>query len=582
MPISSRWSCEIPKCSLTTYLFESPTAVLDQEPLYIDSLNPEKFVSHHAYRSLVQRIASGLLAIGLRPGDRVLLFSGNNIFFPSFLNGIIAAGGVFTGANPSFTPREIEQHIRSSGPRFLVAHRNNSDVAREAAGNVGLDEGSVFTFDEGLDITADGKIVGWGDKSSPGLTRHWSDIVEKGYDGFVWRELRTDEELDTTAAINFSSGYAVPTTMTTGIPKGVQITHKNFVSNAHQIIYLRMQSDSVSNDTRWLGMLPMYHAYGQTYYATVAPKRRIRLYMLQKFDFGAFLMAIQRHKITSIAAVPPIMVALAKNPDVLKFDLGSVNRLGSGSAPLSREISREVEERVMRGRAGEERVNLKQGWGMTEATCSVTGFHPNDADEVGSVGELLPNCEGKVMDAETGTRELPPNTPGEVWVRAPNVTKGYYRNRAATEDTITLDGWLKTGDIGYHNEAGRWFIVDRKKELIKVKGNQVAPAELEGILLEHPSIADAAVIGIPHAEDERPRAYIVSKPGTAVTADEIREWVKKRAIRYKWITGGVVLIPAVPRNPVHHPSLSGKILRRELRDRAKTETSDSGNVAAKL
>lgn len=213
MPISSRWSCEIPKCSLTTYLFESPTTPLPKEPLYIDALNPNKFVSYYAYRSLVQRIASGLLALGLRPGDRVLLFSGNNIFFPSFLNGIIAAGGIFTGANPSFTPREIEQQIRSSGARFLVAHRDKSDIAREAMGNVGIDEGNIFIFDEGLDITADGEILGWGDKSSPGRTRHWSKIVENGYNGFVWQELKTDEELDTTAAINYSSGWVILTIM---------------------------------------------------------------------------------------------------------------------------------------------------------------------------------------------------------------------------------------------------------------------------------------------------------------------------------------------------------------------------------
>jgi len=213
MPISSRWSCEIPKCSLATYLFESPTAPLPKEPLFIDALNPNKFVSYYAYRSLVQRIASGLLALDLRPGDRVLLFSGNNVFYPSFLNGVIAAGGIFTGANPSFTLREIEQQIRSSGARFLVAHRDNSDIAREAMESVGLDEGNVFMFDEGLDITAAGEILGWGDKSSPGRTRHWSDIVENGYDGFVWQELKTDEELDTTAAINYSSGYVILTVM---------------------------------------------------------------------------------------------------------------------------------------------------------------------------------------------------------------------------------------------------------------------------------------------------------------------------------------------------------------------------------
>lgn len=158
-----------------------------------------------------------------------------------------------------------------------------------------------------------------------------------------------------------------------------------------------------------------------------------------------------------------------------------------------------------------------------------------------------------VVDAVDGKTELSVGVKGEIWVRAPNVMRGYYKNPKATAETITPDGWLKTGDIGYYTNEGKWFIVDRKKELIKVRGNQVAPAELEGILLEHPGITDAAVIGIPFADDERPRAYVVAKPEVTVTAEDVKDWVKERAAKYKWITGGVVFEKDIPRNPVRFP-----------------------------
>lgn len=177
-------------------------------------------------------------------------------------------------------------------------------------------------------------------------------------------------------------------------------------------------------------------------------------------------------------------------------------------------------------------------------------FHPEDRDETGSIGELNPNCEGMVVDPIDGVTELPVGVKGEIWIRAPNVMRGYYKNPKATAETLTHDGWLRTGDIGYYNNEGKWFIIDRKKELIKVKGNQVAPAELEGVLLEHPGIADAAVIGIPFAEDERPRAYVVVRPGAIITAEDVKDWVKARAIKYKWITGGVVFEKDIPRNLV--------------------------------
>ncbi|KAI5849317.1 hypothetical protein DFP73DRAFT_288277 [Morchella snyderi] len=571
MTVKSRWQCTIPQCSFLTCVFTSPTHPLPKTPLYIDALSPTNhYLTTHSYRSTVVRIASGLISCGLLPGDRVLLSSGNNIYFPTVFTGIIAAGGVFTGANPTFTARELAYQLKDSEAKFLLVSVGSIDVGIEAAKMVGLDPEKVFVFDDGLYVDDDGGIVRWATRERVKGLRHWSDIVMAGNDKFAWEELITEEEANRTAAINYSSG-------TTGVPKGVEITHYNFTANAQQNVHIYNQSQMPdSPPPRWLCAIPMYHAYGQTYFVTIAPVRRIPTWILPKFDFNTFLSCVEQFKITNIGGVPPIMVALAKHPDVAKYNLSSVVNLGCGAAPLSREISRAVEERVSRGRGLKENINLKQGWGMTEATCSVMGFHPDDRDEDGSIGEVFPNCEAKVMDAETGTKELSVYEKGEIWVRGPNVMKGYYKNPKATREIITEDGWLKTGDIGYYNEQKKWYIVDRKKELIKVKGNQVAPAELEGLLLENSGIADAAVIGIAYAEDERPRAYIVPKPGASLTADDVKKWVSERASRHKWLTGGVVLVKEVPRNP------SGKILKRVLRDRAKTEVVDTADHRAKL
>lgn len=201
---------------------------------------------------------------------------------------------------------------------------------------------------------------------------------------------------------------------------------------------------------------------------------------------------------------------------------------------------------------------------MTETTCSILGWNPSDKSFSASVGELNANCEAKIM-AEDGVTELDRNQRGELWVRGQNIMKGYWRKPEATKETKTEDGWLKTGDIAFVDNEGRFHVVDRKKELIKVKGNQVAPAELEAILLEHPAVADAAVIGVPLNNDEAPRAYIVVKPGKSATAEEITTFMEGKVSRIKRITGGVVFLDSIPKNP------SGKILRKALREQAKQE-----------
>jgi 4-coumarate--CoA ligase len=186
---------------------------------------------------------------------------------------------------------------------------------------------------------------------------------------------------------------------------------------------------------------------------------------------------------------------------------------------------------------------------MTEITCSAMGWHPLDISHTHSVGELLANCSAKIM-SEDGLRELPWGERGELWVSAPNVMKGYWRNPAATANTLTSDGWLKTGDVCFVNEKNKFAVVDRTKELIKVKGNQVAPAELEAVLLEHEDVADAAVIGVPMRGDERPRAYVVLKDGRTTKPKDIKTWIDTRVARHKMLEGGVVLVDSVPKNPV--------------------------------
>lgn len=287
-------------------------------------------------------------------------------------------------------------------------------------------------------------------------------------------------------------------------------------------------------------------AMAQTIFGVNALKENIPVYVMSKFDFIQMLEYTQKYRITFLILVPPVVVAMAKHPITKKFDLSSVEHVGSGAAPLGREVCVELEKLWP-----ENRINVKQGWGMTEITCSALGWHPEEYSDSFSVGELNANCEAKIMD-DDGLKEVLQGERGEIWVKAPNVMKGYWNRPDATRETLTPDGWLKTGDIAYVDRNGKFFIVDRKKELIKVKGNQVAPAELEALLLDHDAIADVAVIGVTIAHDEHPRAYVVLKEGAKVTEKDVQDWLSKLVTRTKRLTGGVRFVDAIPKNPVRY------------------------------
>lgn len=460
MVIKSEWQIPIPEVSLPTFLFGSPTAPLPDKPAFISTRNPEKhYLNLSDYRLYTQRFASGLLRSGLQPGDRVLLFSGNTLFFPTVVMGTIMAGGIFTGANPTYVTRELAYQLRDSGAKFLLCAEGSLETGLAAAKEVGLKPDQIFVFDDGSAVF-EGEAV---ERDTPeGKIRHWATLLDTVGAGkaYQWPELRTKEELDRVVALNYSSG-------TTGVAKGVMITHKNYVANCSQALHLSEQHpDHVAKAkrARYLCFLPMYHAMAQTIFCVNAPKKACPVYMMPKFDFLEMLQNIQKFRITDLALVPPVVVAMAKHPATKKFDLSSVETVGAGAAPLGREACEQLEALWPDGR-----VNVKQGWGMTEATCAMTTFHPAKRSESFSVGCLVANGEAKIVLDDEGKIEAPRGERGEIWVRAPNVMLGYWNKPEATKETLTPDGWLKTGDVAYVDEEGNFFIVDRKKELIKVK-----------------------------------------------------------------------------------------------------------------
>lgn len=296
--------------------------------------------------------------------------------------------------------------------------------------------------------------------------------------------------------------------------------------------------------------------------------------MMPRFELQRFCELVQQHKAAHAYVVPPVALLLSKSPLVSKYDLSSLTGMTSAAAPLTQELIDAIHKRL--------KVPLQQAYGLSETSPGATFQHGNEAyDFAGSVGKLLPNITAKIMDLESGL-EVPIGTEGELWFSGPNIFAGYLNNPTSTAQSLTSDGFFKTGDVGYVDKHGNFYITDRVKELIKYKGFQVAPAQLEGLLLSHPSIDDVAVVGVyaPEQATELPRAYVVLAPGverSERTAEEIAKWLEERVSNYKRLRGGVRFVDAIPK------SATGKILRRILRDEAAAEAGDKGRLGmAKL
>ncbi len=336
---------------------------------------------------------------------------------------------------------------------------------------------------------------------------------------------------------------------TTGLPKGVMLTHQNLVANICQMEGL----DYFTEKDTLIAVLPLFHIYGLVVILNMGLSTGATIVTMPRFELEHFLRALQDYGVTMAHIVPPIVLALSKNPAVDSYDLSKLQSIFCGAAPLGAALTQAFTDRI--------KCNVRQGYGMTE-TSPVTHSSPSDPRQVkfGSVGVCAPNTECKVVDLQTGA-PLGPNKEGEICVRGPQVMKGYLNQPEATAHTIDSEGWLHTGDVGYADQDGHFFIVDRAKELIKYKGFQVAPAELEAILLTHPAILDAAVI--PSADQEAgevPKAFVVLR--SEATSQEILDFVTARVAPFKKIRH-IEFTDTIPK------SASGKILRRVLIDQAR-------------
>lgn len=474
----------------------------------------------------IRLVASSLARRGFKKGDVFAIYSPNLPEYAIAFHAVATLGGIVTTANPLYTPVELAHQLEDAGAKYLLTVPPFMAQAKEAAAIAHIEE--IFVFGE-----------------AEGATPFASLLQSDGQIPAV--DIDPAQDL---VVLPYSSG-------TTGLPKGVMLTHRNLVANLLQTKAILYGESAIREDDVMIGILPFFHIYGMIVVMSLALSEGATVVTMPRFDLEQFLSILDKYGVSFAPLAPPIVLALAKHPLVDKYNLSRLRFIISGAAPLSADTEQACSKRL--------NCYVTQGYGMTELSpVSHVRPMPEGAAKLGSIGYAAPDTEVKVADINTGA-ELGPNQEGEVWVRGPQVMKGYLNNPVATRSTIDEDGWLHTGDIGYADEDGYFYIVDRLKELIKYKGYQVAPAELEAVLLSNPAVADAAVIGIKDAEaGEAPKAFVVLKG--EISAEELMAFVAAQVAPFKKLRA-IDFIAQIPK------SSSGKILRRVLveQERAKSQ-----------
>ncbi|MFK7917513.1 MAG: AMP-binding protein [Ilumatobacter sp.] len=502
---------EIPEVTITAHVLRKVAEMPDRVAIR-DAAGTSSY-TFSELSAAIHSLAGGLASKGVAPGVVVGLMAPNIPEYAVVFHGVSVAGGAVTTINPTYGAEEVRHQLQDAGASMIFVVPMFLETARAAI--------------EGTDVT---QIIVMGDAAEG--TTAMADVF-----GDPIEQVAVDL-MNHTVVLPYSSG-------TTGLPKGVMLTHHNLVANIEQVQHSILYTD----DEVGLAALPFFHIYGMQVLMNGLIANGVTTVSMPRFDMVEALQAVQDLKITRFFAVPPIILGLAKHPIVDQYDMSSVRQIFSGAAPLGAELAAEAGDRLG--------CEVVQGFGMTELSpvshCTVEGdYRP------GTSGVTVSNTESRIVDPDTG-EDRGIGERGELWVRGPQVMKGYLNNDEATAETVDADGWLHTGDVAIIDEHGHMTIVDRLKELIKFKGFQVAPAELEALIITHPKVADVAVIGIPDDEaGELPKAFVTPVEGDTVTLEEIQALVGEHLVSYKQIKI-LEVIEAIPK------SAAGKILRKELR-----------------
>lgn len=475
--------------------------------------------------ALASRFAVALRSGGIRKGEVVGILAPNCVEFEIAFYGICRAGAVVTTINSGYREREAAFQLGNSGARLLVVHPSLLSMATAARdGAPGLKRLIVIDAPSGPD-------------------GFWS-LLEQG--AAPLDKISLDPAVDL-AVLPYSSG-------TTGLNKGVMLTHANLTTNAYQFVRRPGEAAAPQHDEVILVHLPLFHIYGMSVLMNSAVAVGATQVLMGRYETDALLRLMAAERVTSLYSVPPVALALTQAPQVEHYDLSALRLFFSGAAPLSAEVQLKLQRALG--------ATVIQGYGLTEASpYTNTDYMEPSRVRPGSIGPAAADTEQRVVDIETGSKTLAPGESGELHVRGPQVMCGYLNNPEATAQSLTPDGWLRTGDVVRMDRDGYVWVLDRKKELIKYKGFQVPPAELEGVLLEHPAVSDAAVIGQADAEaGEVPKAFVVRKPGATVDAQQLMKFVAERVATFKQVRA-VEFLESIPKTP------SGKILRRLLVER---------------
>ncbi|XP_002533186.2 4-coumarate--CoA ligase 2 [Ricinus communis] len=479
-----------------------------------------------------RKVAAGLHKLGIKQNEVIMILLQNSPEFVFAFLGASVLGAISTTANPFYTPAEIKKQASASNAKLIITQAAYVEKVKDFANENGIKIMTIDSPPPALDDCRD--------------CLHFSELTKADENDIPAVKINPEDVV----ALPYSSG-------TTGLPKGVMLTHKSLVTSVAQQVDGENPNLYFHEKDVILCLLPLFHIYSLNSVLLCGLRVGAAILIMQKFEITALMELVQKYKVTIAPFVPPIVLSIAKSPAVDKYDLSSIRTVMSGAAPMGKELEDTVRAKLPNAKLG-------QGYGMTEAgpvlsMCLAFAKEPFEIKS-GACGTVVRNAEMKIVDPDTG-KSLQRNQAGEICIRGSQIMKGYLNDPEATERTIDKEGWLHTGDVGYIDGDDELFIVDRLKELIKYNGFQVAPAELEAMLIAHPSISDAAVVPMKdEAAGEIPAAFVVRSNGSKITEDDVQQYISKQVIYYKRIRR-VFFTDSIPKAP------SGKILRKDLRAR---------------